>query len=98
MNLNICEVLPSIVVTILIDAQTFLSPLPDFFFFFFLSLMIPFLPFNPLYLPNVTCGPSFTQLAFPPTYLLAPVTPGRRVGLSINSTMLYVSYDYGDVL
>lgn len=37
MNLNICEVLPSIVVTILIDAQTFLSPLPDFFFFFFES-------------------------------------------------------------
>ena len=60
--------------------------------------MIPFLPFNPLYLPNVTCEPSFTQLAFAPTFLLAPVTPGRRVGLSINSTMLYVSYDFGDVL
>lgn len=47
--------------------------------FFFLSFMIPFLPFSLLYLPNVTYELSITQLAFAPNCLFTPLTPERRV-------------------
>lgn len=76
MHLNIFEVLLSTIVIILLDAQIFLSLIPVFFF---LSFMIPFLPFSLLYLPNVTYELSITQLAFAPNCLFTPLTPERRV-------------------
>lgn len=75
MHLNIFEVLLSTIVIILLDAQIFLSLIPVFF----LSFMIPFLPFSLLYLPNVTYELSITQLAFAPNCLFTPLTPERRV-------------------
>lgn len=48
--------------------------------------------------PSVTCKPSSMQLVIALNCLPAAMTSGGRVELSINSALLYVSYDYADVL
>ena len=70
MHLNILEVLPSIALLSSLMLRFLLSPLPVFLFHDSL-----FLPFSQLYLANVTCEPSITQLTFSPNCLPAPMTP-----------------------
>lgn len=60
--------------------------------------MIPFLPFGPLPVPDVTCEPGTTQPAFAPNCLPGLMTPRKTLRLSIDSTLPYVSYDCADIL
>lgn len=85
--------LGSIAITILTDVHIFLSPLPEFFDFH-----DPFSAFQATIYTKCYCAPSAPQLTLASNCLPGPMTPGRRVSLSIDSTLLYASYKYAGVL
>ena len=93
MHINIFEMLASIAIIILTDVHIFLYPLPDFFEFY-----DPFSAFQSIIYTKCDSEPSTTQLTFASNCLPAPMTPGRRMRLSIDSALLCASYKYADVL